>query len=129
MSAVILDTHAFIWWATNAPQLSDRARQKLSDGQTTLMLSSVVPWEMAIKLSLGRLKLHDSLTRIVRDQIVRHAMLELPIRIEHSLAVEVLPRHHTDPFDRLLIAQAMVERASIVTVDPEFAQYGVAVVW
>lgn len=129
MSAVLLDTHAFIWWATNAPGLSARAREMLAGGDTQILLSSVVPWEMAIKVGLGRLKLHGSLSRIVREQIARHGMTELPVRTEHALAVEVLPSHHSDPFDRLLIAQSMIERVAIVTADPLIARYGVDVIW
>ena len=129
MSAVLVDTHVFIWWASNAPALSDRAREVLVAAETELLLSSIVPWEMAIKVGLGRLTLHGSLSKIVKEQIVRHGMTELPVRTEHALAVENLPSHHSDPFDRLLIAQCVVERAPIVTADAMFARYGIETIW
>lgn len=129
MSAVLLDTPTFIWWATDDRALSPRSLEVLKSPETDILLSAVVAWEIAIKAGLGRLELGRSLTTIVTQQVARHGMIELPVTLDHAMAVQSLPRHHGDPFDRLLIAQARIERVPIVTADPWIERYGVKTIW
>lgn len=129
MTQILLDTHAFIWIATNDPRLgSEVARIYLQDDYS-FFLSVASLWEMAIKTSLGRLELEMSLTEIVRQARLRQGIQVLPIAPEHAMHVADLPFHHRDPFDRLLIAQALLEGLTMATRDPSFDEYGVDCVW
>lgn len=122
---LLLDTHTVIWWAEEDPRLSDRADGFIRDETTEVLISAVVPWEIAIKRALKKLAISPT---VVGDFIANRA-IPLPITLEHAAAVEQLPLHHGDPFDRLLLAQAVVEGASIVSADPAFAPYDVPIVW
>jgi PIN domain nuclease of toxin-antitoxin system len=124
---LLLDTHAFLWWATNDDRLSPVAREVIAEGR--VLLSVATPWEMTIKHALGRLELRDAPRTLVYAQVARHGFETLGVSLEHVLGVADLPPHHDDPFDRLLIAQARVERLTIVTVDAAFSSYDVGVVW
>jgi len=124
---LLLDTHAFLWWATNDDRLSPVAREVIAEGR--VLLSVATPWEMTIKHALGRLELRDAPRTLVYAQVARHGFETLGVSLEHVLGVADLPPHHADPFDRLLIAQARVERLTIVTVDAAFSSYDVGVVW
>ncbi len=124
---ILLDTHAFLWWATNDDRLSQAAREAIAEGR--ILLSVATPWEMTIKHALGRLELRDAPRTLVYAQVARHGFETLGISLEHVLGVADLPAHHADPFDRLLIAQARAERVTIVTRDAAFAAYDVGVLW
>ncbi|NVM20682.1 MAG: type II toxin-antitoxin system VapC family toxin [Desulfobacterales bacterium] len=125
----LLDTHAFLWWITDDPRLSPRAREIIGDGNTELYLSAASGWEMAIKAGLGRLHLTDSLERIISEQLAANAIYSLPVQMSHALHVYTLPGHHRDPFDRILISQAILEHLPLLTIDPEIAKYTAEVLW
>ena len=125
---LLLDTHAFLWFVTGDPRLSRAARAALEAEAAELHLSTASVWEMAIKSSLGRLSLPGPLQDYLADKGAEGFDL-LPVDWLHAAAVERLPFHHRDPFDRLLVAQALVEGLPIVTRDRVFRKYGAQVVW
>ncbi|MEJ5301322.1 MAG: type II toxin-antitoxin system VapC family toxin [Thermodesulforhabdaceae bacterium] len=126
---LLLDTHTFIWWDSEPAKLSPQALALCQDRQNVLLLSVVSVWEMQIKLQLGKLRLALPLREIVESQRRTNNIEILPVTLEHALTLENLPAHHKDPFDRLLIAQAIVEEAALVSADPNIAKYVVQVVW
>ena len=126
---VLLDTHTFLWWITDDPRLSKKARETINDGHNELYLSAASGWEMAIKARLGKLQLPDSLERFVPEQLAINGIEGLPVQMRHALHVQVLPDYHRDPFDRLLVAQAQLEDIPILTRDPYIARYQVKTVW
>lgn len=117
----LLDTHTLIWWIENDPGLSRTAREVIADPASGVFVSAVSVWEISIKMNLGKLRIPDDLL----DQIARHQFAGLHITLEHAYAAGALPRHHDDPFDRMLVAQARLEGLQIVTRDPRIALYGV----
>jgi PIN domain nuclease of toxin-antitoxin system len=125
---LLLDTCAFLWFVTGDSRLSRRARRALEHTQAEVILSAVSVWEIAIKASLGRLSLPAPVDTYIGEKIASGFVL-IPIEWTHAAAVERLPLHHRDPFDRLLIAQALSENLPIVTSDAGFSAYGVKVVW
>lgn len=126
---LLLDTHAFIWWATDDSRVSGRARDALADPAAPVFLSVVTPWEMTIKHAIGRLELTDEPRSLVYAQIARHGYQVLDVALDHVLGVGDLPRHHDDPFDRLLVAQARAERMALVSSDAVFDRYDLPVLW
>lgn len=126
---VLLDTHAFLWAASEAPELGPVARTRLSDPTCVPLLSIASIWEMAIKVSLGKLRLRLPLDELIRGGVREAGVSLLPIRLEHALGVTALPFHHRDPFDRLLAAQALSERVPILSADAMFDAYGVRRLW
>lgn len=127
--SLLLDTHALLWWVDDAPQLSSKARQALLAWESECFVSVASCWELAIKVSLGKLGLRDSVERFIPEQLAMNSFRLLPIDFRHAARVETLPFHHRDPFDRLLIAQALTEKLTVVTSDPAFANYGVDCLW
>ena len=125
---LLLDTHTFSWFIGGEPQLSAEARRLIEDEANTRYLSIASAWEVAIKAGLGKLDLRMPLAAFWA-QIPRNGVALLPIAIEHLSAVSALPLHHRDPFDRLLIAQALVERLPIVSADPLFDAYPITRLW
>jgi PIN domain nuclease of toxin-antitoxin system len=125
---LLLDTHAFIWWDSDPSRLSTMARDALCDPANTILLSVTSVWEMVIKAQLSKLSLRLPLSDIIAQQQTNGLKL-LNITVEHVLAVESLPATHKDPFDRLLVAQANTEGASLVTADRIFVQYSVPILW
>lgn len=125
----LLDTHAFLWWTTDSPRLSDRAREVIADGRNELFFSAASGWEIAIKAGLGRLEVPEDLGRFMSEQLSRNAFEVLPVHLSHALRVHALPDHHRDPFDRLLVAQSLLEELPILSADPRIAFYPVEVVW
>lgn len=125
----LLDTHTFLWWIADDPQLSPRARQIMEDASTEPFLSAVSGWEMAIKAQLGKLKLPADLQGFVAEQLRINAIQVLPIEMAHAVHVFTLPDHPRDPFDRMLVAQSQLENLPILSGDPQIAQYGVTVIW
>ena len=126
---LLLDTHTFIWWDSEPARLSPRALALCQDQANTVLLSVASVWEMQIKLQLGKLKLNLPLAEVIETQRQTNNVEVLPVTLTHVLALESLPVHHKDPFDRLLIAQAKVEEAVLVSGDPVFAKYPVKLVW
>ena len=125
----ILDTHIFLWWNMDDPQLSSSIREIISDGRNELFLSAASAWEIAIKAGRGRLSLPAQPQAYVADRLVLHGFRPLPITLSHALQVYALPEHHRDPFDRLLIAQGQLENMPILTADPVIAKYDVDAVF
>ena len=126
---LLLDTHAFIWWALDPARLSLRARDACEDTGNRLLLSVVSIWETQIKRQLGKLRLPYTVSELVEHQVGVNRIQLLPIEPAHVYALDQLDYHHRDPFDRLLIAQANVEQFMLVMVDPAFQSYGVIVLW
>ena len=125
---LLLDTHVFLWFVTGDDRLSRRARRTIEDDETEFYLSAASVWEMAIKASLGRLTLPAPVEKYIAEKVVSGVRI-LPIEWIHAAAVETLPFHHRDPFDRLLVAQSATEKMPIITADPIFSAYKVSVVW
>jgi PIN domain nuclease of toxin-antitoxin system len=119
---LLLDTHAFLWWQAGGSALAPAARQAIEAPDSVVYLSAASAWEMAIKRAKGRLESPTD----VAEAVDANGFRELPISVVHAQSAGVLPPHHTDPFDRLLIAQAQLEGLTIVTRDPAFVAYGVS---
>jgi PIN domain nuclease of toxin-antitoxin system len=126
---VLLDTHAFIWWYNEPAKLSLSASALFQNPAATLLLSVASVWEMQIKLQLGKLNFRVPLGDIIDAQLRTNAISVLPIALEHVLALQSLPPAHKDPFDRILVAQASVEGASLLSSDPIFSKYPVKILW
>jgi PIN domain nuclease of toxin-antitoxin system len=126
---VLLDTHVFLWWVEGDRALPARARAALADQENECLISLVSVWELAIKVGLGKLKLKLPVKRYVVEHAATNDFRILDIRMAHIGRVETLAPHHGDPFDRLLVAQAVEERLPVVTADPIFRKYGVKRIW
>ena len=126
---LLLDTHMLLWAATDDSQLSRQARSVLLDRQNTLYLSVASAWEIVIKYQSGKLRLPDTPEPFLRRTLQELVIESLPVTLEHALRVQILPNHHRDPFDRILIAQAHSENLTILTNDPVFANYPVRTLW
>ena len=126
---ILFDTHAFIWWSIDPVQLGPQANRLCFDSAIQLVLSVASVWEMQIKLKLGKLTLHKPLKELITGQIQQNRLEILPVNLEHALRLDTLPPIHKDPFDRLLVAQAMVEGWDLISHDPIVAQYPIKVVW
>jgi len=126
---VLVDTHAFIWDLEANPRSSRKAIEMLRSDASELVFSLVSLWEIAIKIKTGKLNTIGSSVVYIRNEMDAYGMELLPIRYEHILQLEALPLHHGDPFDRLLIAQAMSENIPILTSDRKFKLYDVKVLW
>jgi PIN domain nuclease of toxin-antitoxin system len=125
----LLDTHTFLWWITDSELLSDLARNVIREGRNSLLLSAASGWEIAIKVGIGRLDLSDAPEKMIPEQMSLNDIQGLPIHMSHVLHVHSLPRHHRDPFDRLLVAQCQLEQLPIITSDPQISSYDVEIVW
>ncbi|CAH2571215.1 PilT protein-like protein [Planktothrix rubescens] len=126
---LLFDTHTFIWWDSQPNKLSQTALALLQDRSSILLLSVVSIWEMQIKLQVGKLTLNRALLEIIESQQKINQIEVLPVKLDHVLALDSLPLIHKDPFDRLLVAQANVENAALVSGDPIVTQYPVNVTW
>lgn len=127
---VLLDTHAFLWALTAPERLSRRARSATEDEGNEVLVSAASVWEIAIKAGLGRLEPDVAeIERSLPKEMERHAFQPLPVQMRHALRVATLPPVHRDPFDRLLVAQAIVEDLHLVTSDRELSAYGVRIIW
>ncbi len=121
MQRLLLDTHAFLWWLADAPELGDSARKAIADERNEVFVSAATGWEVAIKRAAGKLQAPDNLDAMVEESGFSH----LPVTFFHGEQAGALPMHHRDPFDRMLIAQAQAEGLVIVTRDPYIQRYGV----
>lgn len=122
---LLLDTHVFLWMHAEPERLSASARELLVDPETALVLSVVVPWEAGIKVARKRLTLPEQVEAYFVARAHAAGMTILPIELRHVVAAAALPRHHADPFDRMLVAQARTERLTLLSADPELARYDV----
>lgn len=118
---LLLDTHALLWWLDDSQELSSQARTSISDSQHNVYVSAVTAWEISIKKSLGKLDAPDDLDAA----LAANAFEEMPLTIAHATAAGQLPNHHSDPFDRMLVAQANVEGLTLVTRDEDIIKYDV----
>jgi PIN domain nuclease of toxin-antitoxin system len=118
---LLLDTHAFRWWLDDPRLLSNAAHEAIADGGNTVYVSAVVVWEITIKRALGKLDAPDDL----EAAMAANRFLPLPITVARALAVGKLPEHHRDPFDRILIAQALHEGSKLVSRDPHVLAHGI----
>ncbi len=125
----LLDTHTFIWWDSNQARLSAAALALCADKSNILWLSLVSIWELQIKIQLNKLSCRLPLADLITDQQQTNDIELLPIETTHIFALDTLPLHHKDPFDRLLIAQAQVEGATLISNDPWFDNYAIPRVW
>jgi PIN domain nuclease of toxin-antitoxin system len=118
---LLLDTHVLLWWLADDPRLTPAMREAIADPSRSVVVSAASAWEAAIKAAVGKLRVPDGL----RDELVRHGFDELAVTVEDGLAAGALPRHHSDPFDRMLIAQAARRQFVLVTADRRFSDYDV----
>jgi PIN domain nuclease of toxin-antitoxin system len=126
---LLLDTHAFLWWVAASGELSRKARSAVGSARNECYVSVASAWEIAIKVSLGKLRIDGALDRFLPEQLAANGFRALAIDLKHAARVATLPFHHRDPFDRLLVAQALEEDLAMVTADPVIAKYGVNRVW
>lgn len=124
---LLLDTQIFIWWDSEPERLSPRLLAFCEDPDNTLVLSVASVWEMQIKIQLGKLDLDRPLAVIIEEHWQEDLLELLPVELPHVLALEQLPFHHKDPFDRVIIAQAITEHLTILSVDSLFDHYPVTV--
>ena len=125
---LLIDTHTFLWFINDDPQLSTAAATLL-ESEHTILLSTVSIWEIALKISIGKLTLAQPFEQFIPEQLALNDITLLPIRITDCSRVVNLPFHHRDPFDRMLIAQASVDQMPIVSIDAAFDAYGVQRLW
>jgi PIN domain nuclease of toxin-antitoxin system len=126
---LLIDTHALVWFCEGSPHLSIAARAAIEDEANERYISHAVPWEMAVKLSLGKLPMQVGFDVIFPGVLDANGFVLLPGRMEHYEGLINLPRHHGDPFDRLMVAQARAEGLTIVSCDSQFAAYDVPLLW
>ena len=121
---LLLDTHVLLWWLDDEPSLSEAAKATISDGKNVVFVSSAVIWEIRIKQALGKLEIPPNFRQVLDQQPFEM----LAINAEHAYAIGDLPLHHRDPFDRMLIAQATIERLTIVTRDIIIKEYNIPII-
>jgi PIN domain nuclease of toxin-antitoxin system len=126
---ILLDTHAFLWFVWDDAQLSQTAKGAITDPVNRKLVSVASIWEIAIKVSLQKLDLGMPYLPFMRSQLAINLFEILPLTLEHGAEVSRLPFHHRDPFDRLMIAQAMWEQIPIVSADPAFDAYSITRIW
>lgn len=126
---VLSDTHAFFWWVIDSPKLSAKAIALFADESNDVLVSPVVAWELATKVRLGKwsdaLRVATDIASIIKD----NNFTPFAVTIEHARAAGFLPGPHRDPFDRLLAAQSQIEGVPLITADPVFREFGIAVMW
>ena len=126
---LLLDTHAFLCWVAASGELSRKAKSAIGTARNECLVSVASGWEIAIKVSLGKLRIDGALDRFLPEQLAANGFRPLAIDLKHAARVATLPFHHRDSFDRLLVAQALEEDLAMVTADPVIAKYGVNRVW
>jgi PIN domain nuclease of toxin-antitoxin system len=126
---LLLDTHVFLWWNEDSPSLSRRVRHLLSDPETELLLSVVSAWEIVLKVRTSKLGLPAAPAVYIPARLAHYRIELITLTLAHILASDTLPDHHRDPFDRMLVSQAQVERLPIATRDPQIRKYDVETVW
>lgn len=126
---LLLDTHSFLWYIEDDDKLSQRAEQIISDMDNEVLLSIGSLWEIAIKYGIGKLSLSRAFSEFIPEQLQINQIDVLPISLPHLATYTELPFYHRDPFDRLIIAQAMVENIPVVSRDRPFQEYSIDVIW
>ncbi|MBA3785258.1 MAG: type II toxin-antitoxin system VapC family toxin [Acidobacteria bacterium] len=126
---LLLDSHTFVWWRDEPHKLSHIAFAEISNPNNDVFLSVVTVWELQIKIALNKFTIKGKLENAVKDEQQNNGFQILPIQVSHALYLENLPPHHKDPFDRLLISQAIVENMTLVSADKDFAKYQVNLLW
>jgi PIN domain nuclease of toxin-antitoxin system len=125
---ILIDTHTLVWWMVDSSRLSRRASEILSDPSNSILVSAVVAWELAMKVNAG--KIHPpTLISLLEGALAQQVFAELPISLEHAVRAGLLPLHHRDPFDRLLVAQAQAMGAPVLSADRALDAYDVRRVW
>jgi PIN domain nuclease of toxin-antitoxin system len=122
---LLLDTHCWLWWLSEPQKLTSSMLEAISNSENELFLSVASIWEIAIKVGIGKLTIPQSLSRLVTEQLPEDNLKILDIQAIHALKIEELPIHHQDPFDRILIAQALSENLTVITKDRKFTAYPV----
>ena len=128
MKQVLLDTHALVWWLEAKENLSRKAKETIEDSETVVFVSAASGWELAIKTQIGKFKSAE-LVRSLEREIEKEGFIELPISLKHTLLAGSFDSPHKDPFDRLLIAQAQVEKVPIVSNEKVFDGFAIRRVW
>lgn len=126
---VLLDTHTFLWFVNDDPRLSQPARVLIEAAETQPFLSTASLWEIAIKISLGKMSLQQSYETFIPEQLAVNGISILHITLEHTAVLTTLPFHHRDPFDRLIAVQSKIEKLTLISADPAFDAYTIARVW
>ena len=126
---LLLDTHVFLWFVEGSTRLSKSAKDHIEDQSHDLLLSVASLWEMAVKISLGKLDVPQPFAEFMQSRLALSSIGLLEISPQHTYAVADLPFHHRDPFDRLLVAQAQLEKLALLTTDPLIAAYEVETIW
>ena len=126
---ILLDTHAFLWFVDDNPHLSDTARNLIEADDSQPFISMASLWEIAIKISLGKLELKQPYETFIPQQLALNGIAILNFSLEHTAAIAALPFHHRDPFDRLIIVQSKIEKMPLVSADPAFDAYEIERVW
>ncbi|HEX3870452.1 MAG TPA: type II toxin-antitoxin system VapC family toxin [Pirellulales bacterium] len=129
MTSLLLDSHAMLWFFWDDPQLSTAAKALIEDADNLKLVSVASCWEIAIKVGLGKLDLGESSGTFLQRELSLNNFELLPITLIHATTVERLPMHHRDPFERLLVAQAITDGLSLVSADGFFSHYGVPRLW
>ena len=126
---LLLDTHAFLWFITDDPSLSAVARALIADASNEILVSPASYWEIAIKIRIGKYPLSAPYETFITQGIDGNGFKVLPIEPRHTAVLTTMPFHHRDPFDRLIVAQAVVEQVPLVSVDAVLDAYGVQRMW
>ncbi len=126
---VLLDTHTFLWWNMEDPQLSSLAKEIIADGRNEIFLSAASVWEISIKAAKGKLVLPEPPAHYIANRMGLYRFQPLLIQVNHAAHVYDLPFYHDDPFDRMLVAQSQIEAMPLLSADPEIRKYEVEVIW
>ena len=126
---VLLDTHAMLWWLADDPRLSNKARQTIAEGRNQLFWSIASAFELAVKVGAGKLVLGRSLRSLFAEIVSEQGAELLPMTHEHCVRLSNLELHHRDPFDRMLVAQALEEGIPLLTADPKMGLYPIDRLW
>lgn len=126
---VLLDTHAFLWLVTGDDRLSETARKTFLNQENSLFFSAASYWEICIKMSMGKISLKSGWFQTIQNEMEINAIQWLPIEMTHCAKVIKLPFHHRDPFDRMLVAQAITEKMQLLSRDSRFLAYAIKRIW
>lgn len=124
--SLLLDTHIFLWWLADAPDLKDKTRRAIANPDIVVFVSAASAWEISIKTALGKINIRP---QDVMEGIHDSGFTELPVSVEHGLRAGMLTSHHRDPFDRMLVAQAQEDGLTLVTRDRRIEPYDVPILW